>query len=325
MKWKFIARNAGKLFLYAFSGIMGAYTLGAVLGAWIMVKTGRKRDYDCIGRIGFGKLEPLSLMTSDGLKLHAWVQLSRRATSNRWVLVLHGYRSDREVLQTRRRFFVRRGYNVLLLHFRGHGSSDPARISYGFNERRDVKAAMEYIRSLYPDQQVQIGIDGISMGAAAAVYAAAYESVNPDWIILESCYDDIHRALANRLEQHIYSPFIPMIARPLEFMGEHVFRLPIEDLNPAKALEKVHCPVLVLAGDSEAVLKIAEVKHLFLSISEPKRLVLFPEAGHKDDLLLYDPRRFIRAVTDFLRKFSSHQSANQEMPAAAVATDGIKS
>ncbi len=318
MKWKFIAGNMGKLFLYAFSGIMGAYTLGTVLSAWIMVRSGRKRDYDCIGRIGFGKLEPLSFMTSDGLKLYAWVQLSSKATSNRWVLLLHGYRSDREILQTRRRFFVRRGYNALLLHFRGHGSSAPSHITYGFNERMDVKAAMEYIRSLHPGQPVQIGIDGISMGAAAAVYAVAYESVNPDWVILESCYDDIHRALANRLEQHIYSPFIPMIARPLEFVGKHVFRLPIQDLNPAKALKKVHCPVLVLAGDSDTVLKISEIKHLYLSISEPKRLVLFPEATHKDDLLLYDPHRFIKAVTDFLRGLSPHQPASQEMSAVTI-------
>jgi len=232
------------------------------------------------------------------------VQLSRNATSNKWVLLLHGYRSDREILQTRRRFFIRRGFHTLLLHFRGHGGSEPAYISYGFNERKDVKAAIEFIRSLHPGQPVQIGIDGISMGAAAAAYAVAYESVNPDWVILESCYDNLRRALTNRLELHVFSPFVPLIARPLEFVAAHLFRLRLEDLNAAKALEKIRCPVLVLAGDSEKVLKIAEVEHLYQQIPEPKRLMLFPGAGH-EDLLIRDPRRFVKAVGSFLREFSA--------------------
>jgi uncharacterized protein len=226
---------------------------------------------------------------------------------------LHGYRSDRDVLQTRRRFFIRRGYHVLLLHFRGQGSSEAANTSYGFNERMDVRAAMEFIRSVRPGQPVQIGIDGVSMGAAAAAYAVAYESVNPDWVILESCYDNIHQALANRLEQHISGLFVPLISRPLEFVGKHVFQLPLESLNPAKALEKIQCPVLVLAGDSEKVLKAEDVERLYQGIPEPKRLVFFPGAAH-EDLLAYDPRRYIKAVTDFLRVFSQHQALNREMP-----------
>jgi alpha-beta hydrolase superfamily lysophospholipase len=323
MKWRPIAKCAGKIFLYASSILIGASSAGAVLSAWIMVKPNRNRDYDCIGQIHFGKLQPLSLVTSDGIKLHAWMQLSPKSTSNRWALLLHGYRSDREILQTRRSFFVRRGYHTLLLHFRGHGSSEAARISYGFNERKDVKAAMDYIRALHPGQPVEIGIDGVSMGAAAAAYAVALESINPDWVILESCYDNLHRALANRLEKHVSSPFIPIIARPLEFVAEHVFGLPMEDLDPAKALQKIHCPVLVLAGDSEEVLKAEEVEHLYLGIPEGKRLVFFPGAAH-EDLLLYDPHRYIKAVTDFLSEFSLRQPGDQTIPPASLEREADK-
>jgi uncharacterized protein len=304
MKWQTIAKRAGKIFIYASSVVSGAFFIGSVVGAWIMVRSGPKKDYDCIGRIAFGKLESLSLMTSDGVKLHAWVQLSQKATSNRWVLLLHGYRSNRDVLHTRRRFFVKRGYHTLLLHFRGHGSSEASRISYGFDERKDVKAAIEFIRSVNPVQPVEIGIDGISMGAAATAFAVAYESINPDWIILESCYDNISRALINRLEERFSRPFVPIIAQSLEFAGKHVFQLPMKDLNPTKALEKMHCPVLVLAGDSEKVLKSAEVERLYQAIPEPKRLVFFPGAAH-EDLLVFDPRRYIGAATDFLNEFSS--------------------
>jgi uncharacterized protein len=313
MKWHPIAKKAGKALFFTIFGATGAFSVGTVLAAWIMIKPGSKKNYDCIPRISYGKLEPLTLTTSDGLQLHAWVQLSRKATANKWVLILHGYRSDRDILQTRRRFFTRRGYHTLLLHFRGHGSSDAARISYGFNERKDVRAAVDFIRSLHPGDPVEIGIDGISMGAAATAYAVAYEWIRPDWVILESCYDNIRRALANRLELHIYSPFVPLIARPLEFVATHLFRLRLEDLDAAKALEAIRCPALVLAGDSEKVLKIAEVEYVYGRIPEPKRMVYFPGAGH-EDFLLREPRRFIKAVGDFLKEFSPRQPQEPTPP-----------
>ena len=319
MKWDSIAKHAGKIGVYASSLVVGAFTIGTLFSAWAMIRPGRNRNFDCIGRINFGKLEPVSLRASDGVRLHAWVQLSPKATSNRWVLLLHGYRSDRAALQTRRRFFARRGYHILLLHFRGHGGSEAARISYGFNERLDVKAAMEFIRSSNPDQPAQIGINGVSMGAAAAAYAVAYESIHPDWIILESCYDDIHQALANRLEHRVSGPLVPVIARPLEFVGEHVFHLPIGDLNPAKALEKIQCPILVLAGDAEEILRAEDVVRLYRGIPEPKRLVFFRGAGHVD-LLLYNPRRYIKAVGSFLREFSPRQPLEEKAAVPVMTT-----
>jgi len=308
MKPVSLAKKAGKIFLYASGIFLGAFAIGSLIAAWVMVRPGSKKDYDCIDRISFGRLEPISLKTSDGIRLHAWAQWSHKTTLKRWVLLLHGYRSDREVLNSRRRFFIRRGYHVLILHFRGHGGSEPTRISYGFNERKDIKAAMDFIRLIHRHQPIEIGIDGVSMGAAATAYAVAYESINPDWVILESCYDNIHRALENRLGKHVPIPLVPFLARPMEFMGKHVFDLPLEDLNPTKALESIRCPVLVLAGDSEGVLTIEEVENLFRSIPEPKRLVFFPGAEH-EDLLLHDPRRYIKTVNAFLKEFSHSQIA----------------
>ena len=307
MKLISIAKKTGKILFYASGVFLGAYALGSLIAAWVMVRPGSKKDYDCIDHITFGKLEPVSLKTSDGVRLHAWAQWSHKTTLRRWVLLLHGYRSDRDVLHSRRRFYIRRGYHVLMLHFRGHGGSESTRISYGFNERKVVKAAVDFIRLIHRRQQVEIGIDGVSMGAAAAAYAVAYESINPDWVILESCYDNINQALENRLGTRVPVPLVPFVARPMEFMGKHVFQLPLEDLNPTKALESIHCPVLMLAGDSEKVLKTEEVEKLFQSIPEPKRLVFFPGAEH-EDLLLQDPRRYIKTVDGFLREFSPSQA-----------------
>ena len=141
------------------------------------------------------------------------------------------------------------------------------------------------------------------MGAAAAALAVRHGEIEPDWMILESCYDNIQNALLNRLELRLGKSLAPLVAWPVELVVEQLTHLRADDLDPAKALENARCPVLVLAGDSERVLKTAEIEYLYGCIPEPKRLAIFPGGGH-EDLLLHDPRRFIRVVDSFLKDYS---------------------
>lgn len=286
-------------------GVLTLGYVGSILTiAWLLVRPGKRGDYDCVPEIEDGELETVTLKSSDGLRLHAWILRTPTGSPDEWVLLLHGYRSDRLVLYNRAQFFTGLGFNVLLLHFRGHGHSSPARITYGYRERKDVKAAFEFIRSLRPDRPVRIGIDGISMGAAAAAYAVAQGDISPDWIILESCYDHIRHALANRLRKRMGSWAAHFFAWPVETVVGYLVHLRAEDLDPAKALEKSRCPLLLLAGDSEVVLKMVEIEYLFGCIPEPKRLVIFPGAGH-EDLRSHDPQRYDRAVRSFFHDLLS--------------------
>jgi len=318
-------RKLGKALLISCSAFAAAFLGASFLMSWLLVRPRRRAEYDCLPRFRFGVLEPIALVTSDGIRLHAWVLLSSKAQSKNWVLVLHGYRSDRTVSVNRARFFSRRGFNVLLLHFRGHGGSQPTRISYGYHERQDVLAAFEFIRSARPD--AEIGVVGISMGAAAAAYAVGHENINPAWMILESCYDNIRHALANRLTIRIGNRLTPLIAWPVEQIVEKLVELRAEDLDPGKALEKASCPILVMAGDSEPVLKLVEIEYVFGCIKGSKRLVLFEGAGH-EDLLAFDPRHYSRSVAAFLRDFELLPqfvagNADQAVSGPALAAEDI--
>jgi len=295
-------RKAGKAALIGASTLAAIYVGASVAMGLMLVRPSRRYRYDSIPRIRHGSLEAVELTASDGVRLHAWILRSRLAAPENWVVLLHGYRSDRDASHRRLKLFARRGYNVLLLHFRGHGSSDPSKISYGFHERRDVRAAFDFIRSLTPGRPAHIGIDGVSMGAAAAAYAVGHGEIEPDWMILESCYDNIRNALANRLALRVGETLTPWVAPPIGYVVEHLVHLRAEDLDPGKALQNCRCPVLVLAGDSERVLRLVEIEYLFGCLPEPKRLVLFPEADHQD-LLSFDPRRYARAVVSFLREY----------------------
>jgi pimeloyl-ACP methyl ester carboxylesterase len=289
MRWQTF-KKLGKGLLIGAGAFAASIVATSAFGVWRLLRPSKPSRFDSIALIRYGKLQAIQLFTEDGLRLHAWILLSRFAAPSDWVIQLHGQYSDRVASHRRTRFFARRGCNVLLLHFRGHGSSDAARASYGYNERKDVHAAFEFLRSLRTTTALRIGISGISMGAAAAAYAVGEGEIDPDWMILESCYDNIQHALKNRLAIDFGEPFAPWLVWPIELVMEQLVHLRAEDLDPAKALEKARCPVLLIAGDSEKVLKAVEIEYLYGCIPEPKRLALFPGAGH-GDLLAADPRR----------------------------------
>jgi dipeptidyl aminopeptidase/acylaminoacyl peptidase len=309
MSWRAFKKLGRGLLLAA--GTFAAGLVGtSVVTGWLLVRPSRRHRFDSIPQIRYGKLQAIQLFTIDGLRLHAWVLLSRFAAPTDWVIQLHGYRSDRAASYRRARFFARRGFNVLLLHFRGHGGSEAARVTYGYHERKDVQAAFEFLRSLRVGLGLRIGISGISMGAAAAAFAVGEGAIDPAWMILESCYDNLRHALENRLAQRFGKSLAPLLAWPVELVVEQMVDMRAEDVDPAKALEKCHCPVLVIAGDSERVLKMMEIEYLYGCIPQPKQLAIFPGAAH-GDLLAHDPRRYSRVVGNFLRRFALPRGQTQ--------------
>jgi len=110
-------------------------------------------------------------------------------------------------------------------------------------------------------------------------------------------------ALAHRLETRVGKSLTPIVAWPIGRIVEYLDDLRKEDLDPGKALAKAKCPILLMAGDAEDILKIVEIEYLYGCIPEPKRLVLFEGAGH-EDLLLYDTKQYARAAGAFIRDYA---------------------
>jgi hypothetical protein len=56
---------------------------------------------------------------------------------------------------------------------------------------------------------------------------------------------------------------------------------------------------------------------MYSSIPEPKHLIFFPGAGH-EDFLVRDPRRYIKGVNRFLRKYAPLLPVTQESTASPL-------
>ena len=83
---------------------------------------------------------------------------------------LHGGTMQNKVAHTLARSFIGQGFIALRFNFRGVNES-AGEFDDGRGERTDVIAAVDWLKSTYPD--LPLWISGFSFGAAMAVHAAA--------------------------------------------------------------------------------------------------------------------------------------------------------
>ncbi|GAB4109819.1 MAG: alpha/beta hydrolase [Roseiflexaceae bacterium] len=85
---------------------------------------------------------------------------------------------------------VQRGFHVLMIDLRGHGTSGPGRFSFGLDERRDLLGAVDWLATQgIPAERV--GILGVSMGAASAI-GAAHDDPRIAAVVSDCSYAEVY-------------------------------------------------------------------------------------------------------------------------------------
>jgi uncharacterized protein len=174
------------------------------------------------------------------------------------VLYLHGNGETLQTAEASAEPFLRNGYEVFALDYRGYGKStgtiaDEARL------HQDVQAAYAYLRRSYRDDQMIFY--GHSIGTGLAVHLAA--TVTPKLLILESPYLSMQDLVAQR------APFVPSL----------LLRYP---LRSDQWIGAVRCPIYLFHGTNDTLIPFESSKRLQAYITAPNQLITVVGAGHAD-------------------------------------------
>lgn len=172
--------------------------------------------------------------------------------------------------------FAAQGYEPWLIDFQGSGGSSGSTITIGMREARDVVTAFEYARSQHPN--APIVIYGVSMGSAAVLRAISRYEIEPDAIVLELPFTNLVDAVKGRIRQQKLPP--SPAAELLVFWGgvQHGFNG--FGHNPKHFAKAVNCPTLVIHGEQDPWMSVAEIETIFQNLPESSTLVTSPKAGH---------------------------------------------
>jgi pimeloyl-ACP methyl ester carboxylesterase len=247
--------------------------------------------------VSWAAFEEYQLRTCDGETLGAWLHRGRPGSPS--VIVLHGYRGCRASSLPAAEFFANQGCAVLFVSLRAHGDSTGTVNDFGYSARHDVVAAVEFLRRERPGERLLV--DGASMGAAAAIFAAAELGERVDGYVLESPYRDLHQAVRNRTALFL-PPVLDRVAYAgLVLVGPWV----LPELGRIAPIDHVagipaSVPVLFLSGTKDERARPWEAQALCDRLAGHARLVLVEGAGH-GCLIRDDPRCYAEAVIPFLR------------------------
>lgn len=242
--------------------------------------------------------EEWSLMSDDGLKLHAYY-LAAATNTNKTVIIAHGYSSKAADMGNLAQMYSDKlGYNVLLPDARGHGDSEGNYIGFGWPERKDYVRWIEQVIQ-HSGDQAQIVLHGVSMGGATVLMTSGEKLSSNVKAVVEDCgYTSAKEQLAYQLKRMYHLPSFPLIQttslvtklRAGYYFGE------------ASALEQVKksvTPTLFIHGDEDLFVPTEMVYKLFENGSSEKKLVIVPGAGHGQARFV-NPEAYDREVSEFL-------------------------
>jgi pimeloyl-ACP methyl ester carboxylesterase len=189
----------------------------------------------------------------DGTRGRGW--LLKGSANAPAVILLHKYGADRSyVLNLGVKLSEATNFTVLMPDQRGHGDSPNVKFSsFGGKESEDVTSDVEFLRGLKTAEQAplvgkSIGIYGVEMGGAAALYGAGSDtSINA--LALDSVPQDSDALLSAAFSKKY--PFASSLTSKLPILGTYFYfyegsykREPL--CETAKALSNRQ--VLLLAG-----------------------------------------------------------------------------
>ena len=212
--------------------------------------------------VDWGKFESHRLKTIDGQQIGAWLAVGAGDAPS--VLLIHGIGASRSACLSRAKMLAAQGCSVLMISLRAHGDSTGDFNDMGYSARHDIVAAVEFLERRRPEKPIII--HGLSMGAAAAVFASGELAHRVKGYMLESPYRDLKVAVRNRTANAL-PPLLDRIAY-LGLLAVSPLVFPdLESTSPVKAISgiPIDVPVLILAGGEDPVARPDEAQAIFES------------------------------------------------------------
>lgn len=244
--------------------------------------------------------EEVKFPAADGLEIAGW--FIPAAAGDKALILIHG----RNVSRTQNfagKFaefgaaMQRRGFTVLMIDLRGHGQSAAARCTFGLTERRDVIGAFNWLKQR-GYQANQISILGVSLGAAAAIGAAA-DDPEIGVLILDSGFAEIYPIMQKLWPS---ASGLPEIFMPSTLLfGHWLTGYDLTSSKPVKELERLTPrPILIIhsALDPETPVEHAYQLRTAAPTSEYWETTATKHAMNYNS----NPQEYIDKVADFLNR-----------------------
>ncbi len=158
------------------------------------------------------------------------------------VIICHGVTENKTNSIKYARLFERLGFNSVIYDHRRHGESGGKTTSFGYYEKLDLQAIVQFIREKIGEDAL-LGIHGESMGAATTILYAGTFDDDADFHIVDCPFSDFTEQVLHvlRMETPLRSTMALRIANLfLKMRDGYTLNL----VSPREVIENVQKPML---------------------------------------------------------------------------------
>lgn len=227
-------------------------------------------------------------------------QLVEPHATNRYIIIAHGVTETKINSIKYANLFLERGYNTLIYDHRRHGESGGKTTSYGYYEKFDLKAVVDWLKKEKGEDLI-LGIHGESMGAATMLLYAGLLEDGADFYIADCPFSDFKQQLAHVIKRDF--KIFPGLLLPV---GDVLLRLrdkySIRNVSPISVIENIKHPVLFIHSRKDDFILPSMTNDLFEQKKGPKMLYIAENGRHAQS---FNENRddYERVVDEFLEKY----------------------
>lgn len=191
------------------------------------------------------------------------------------VLMLHGYTSTRAGTMQYAPLFWQKGCDLFAYDARGHGNSTDAYHTYGYHEKNDGMAAYEWVLAETGLEPTQIGLMGVSYGAATSLQMAPLMD-DAAFIIADAPYQDV-RTIVSQQGVNMFGGWVKAFVPTSFFIADLRADMQSDEISPMNAVAEVNTPILLvhslqdeftLSSHSEAIYANANQETILLQLND---------------------------------------------------------
>jgi pimeloyl-ACP methyl ester carboxylesterase len=285
------------------------YVILSTLAAYVLVRIPRLPVRENPSSIGL-EYEDVSFPSrKDGLILKGWYMPGKKAFT---VILITGMRQNRVDYRINSlnmaKGFVDKGFSVLFFDQRGRGESEGHGIVL-MNFEKDIGGAVDFVRNKKGTNE-QIGLIGLSAGAAATVIFSSNEEV--DAVVADSCFTSITKVFTQKASamSKLPRPVVKLFGLGIWMMASIMYGYRRTD--PADKVANVKCPILFIQGDKDDWVSIDVTERLYRISNNPLDEIWFVRnAGHTKTYGI-DPEGYIERIASFFSKLERIPADNKQ-------------
>ena len=242
-------------------------------------------------------LEDVHFQSRDGLKLVGWFVPGKSSAT---IVLAHGRGGYKDWRLPDADYLYRAGFSVLLFDFRYSGESEGDAETLGAKESWDIQSAVDYLMTRRDVDPERIGVQGGSMGAAAAILAAA-ERPEIKGVVAWIPFTSASHVLCHFFEYEFGMPCFPF-AHVTKWFSELRVGVDLDRIAPVEVIGQISPrPVLLIDDGLDAVFPCNSVELLYDAAKAPRDFWSVADASH-GEAWKKDPEEYERRVVAFWRQ-----------------------